>query len=57
MPRLESCYTEALTRRPRLKGRLVYAWTVHRDGRSIGETLVADGLAHEWRGRKESWCG
>ncbi|APH71919.1 thermonuclease family protein [Aquibium oceanicum] len=31
--------------------------TVHRDGRSIGEILVADGLAHEWRGRKESWCG
>ncbi|MEX0409656.1 thermonuclease family protein [Aquibium sp. LZ166] len=31
--------------------------TVHRDGRSIGEILVADGLAHEWRGHKESWCG
>lgn len=31
--------------------------TVHRDGRSVGELLVADGLAHEWRGHKESWCG
>ena len=31
--------------------------TVHRGGRSIGATLVAEGLAHEWRGRRESWCG
>ncbi len=30
---------------------------VHRDGRSVGDILVADGLAHVWRGRKESWCG
>lgn len=30
---------------------------VVRDGRSIGDTLVTEGLAHPWRGRKESWCG
>ena len=29
---------------------------VERDGRSIGSQLVAEGLAHEWRGRRESWC-
>lgn len=27
-----------------------------RDGRSIGVTLVAEGLAHAWRGYQESWC-
>lgn len=30
--------------------------TVHRNGRSLGDTLVAEGLAHPWRGRKEDWC-
>lgn len=29
---------------------------VERDGRSLGDTLVAEGLAHEWRGRREGWC-
>ncbi len=29
---------------------------VARDGRSLGETLVEEGLAHEWRGYKRSWC-
>lgn len=29
---------------------------VERDGRSLGQMLVAEGLAHEWRGRRESWC-
>lgn len=29
---------------------------VERDGRSIGQMLIAEGLAHEWRGRRESWC-
>ncbi len=29
---------------------------VLRDGQSIGDMLVAEGLAHEWRGRRESWC-
>ena len=27
-----------------------------RNGASLGETLVAEGLAHEWRGRREGWC-
>ena len=27
-----------------------------RDGRSLGQILVAEGLAHEWRGARESWC-
>lgn len=30
--------------------------TIHRDGRSLGGTLVDEGLAHEWNGHKESWC-
>lgn len=29
---------------------------VERDGRSIGDVLVQEGLAHHWRGHKESWC-
>jgi len=29
---------------------------VERDGRSLGAVLVAEGLAHEWRGRREGWC-
>lgn len=29
---------------------------IERDGRSIGQMLVAEGLAHEWRGRREGWC-
>ena len=31
--------------------------TVHRDGRSVGDILIAEGLARRWNGRKESWCG
>jgi|SRR5215217_3423542 len=27
-----------------------------RDGRSLGQVLVAEGLAHDWQGRRESWC-
>lgn len=30
--------------------------TVHRDGRSLGDAMVAEGLAHPWRGHKEDWC-
>lgn len=30
--------------------------TVHRNGRSLGDVLVAEGLAHRWRGYKEDWC-
>lgn len=26
------------------------------NGRSVSDQLLAEGLAHEWRGRKESWC-
>ncbi len=29
---------------------------VERDGRSVGAILVAEGLAHEWGGRRQSWC-
>ncbi|WDR05354.1 thermonuclease family protein [Devosia rhodophyticola] len=28
-----------------------------RDGTSLGDILVSEGLAHPWRGRRESWCG
>ena len=27
-----------------------------RDGRSLGDQLVAEGLARTWTGRRESWC-
>lgn len=30
--------------------------TVLRDGRSIGDVLVAEGLAREWAGRRMPWC-
>jgi endonuclease YncB( thermonuclease family) len=30
--------------------------TVHRGGRSLGDLLVAEGLAREWAGRREPWC-
>lgn len=29
---------------------------VMRDGRSLGDTLVAEQLAHVWDGRKHPWC-
>ena len=29
---------------------------VTRDGRSVGDTLVAEGLARTWTGRREPWC-
>ncbi|WP_425603149.1 thermonuclease family protein [Lysobacter soli] len=29
---------------------------VTRDGLSIGDRLVQEGLAHRWGGRKSSWC-
>jgi len=31
--------------------------TLVRDGRSLGDILVAEGLAHPWTGRRASWCG
>jgi len=27
------------------------------DGRDLGALLIARGLAHPWRGRREKWCG
>ena len=30
--------------------------TLYRGGQSLGDTLVAEGLAHEWHGYKQSWC-
>lgn len=29
---------------------------VRRDGRSLGATLIAEGLAEPWRGRRSDWC-
>lgn len=29
---------------------------VARGGHSLGMTLVAEGLAHEWQGYRQSWC-
>ncbi len=30
---------------------------VTRRGRSLGEALVAEGLAEHWQGRRGDWCG
>jgi endonuclease YncB( thermonuclease family) len=30
---------------------------IERDGRSVGDTLVAEGLARRWDGARRSWCG
>jgi micrococcal nuclease len=29
---------------------------VSRNGQSLGDVLVGEGLAHAWRGQRESWC-
>ena len=29
---------------------------ITRDGRSVGETLIAEGLARRWDGARRSWC-
>jgi endonuclease YncB( thermonuclease family) len=29
---------------------------VTRNGRSLGDMLVAEGLARTWTGRREPWC-
>jgi micrococcal nuclease len=31
--------------------------TIARDGRSLGDMLVAEGLARRWEGGRRSWCG
>jgi endonuclease YncB( thermonuclease family) len=31
--------------------------TIHRNGTSLGDTLVSEGLAHRWNGQRQSWCG
>jgi micrococcal nuclease len=31
--------------------------TIERDGRSLGDRLVAEGLARPWDGARRSWCG
>jgi micrococcal nuclease len=45
---------EAGTRDRDRYGRLLR--TVTRGGRSLGEQLVAEGLAERWQGRRGSWC-
>ena len=30
---------------------------IERDGRSVGDTLIAEGLARPWDGARRSWCG
>ena len=30
--------------------------TVMRGGRSLGQTLVSEGLAETWKGRRSDWC-
>jgi micrococcal nuclease len=31
--------------------------TIERNGRSLGDTLVAEGLARPWDGARRGWCG
>ncbi len=31
--------------------------TIRNSQGDVGNVLIAEGLAHEWRGRKENWCG
>lgn len=31
--------------------------TIARNGRSVGHTLIAEGLARRWDGARRSWCG
>ena len=31
--------------------------TIERDGVSVGDVLIADGLARRWDGARRSWCG
>ena len=31
--------------------------TIERDGRSLGDVMVAEGLARRWDGARHSWCG
>jgi endonuclease YncB( thermonuclease family) len=31
--------------------------TIARGGRSVGDTLIAEGLARRWDGARRSWCG
>lgn len=30
---------------------------IARDGRSVSDTLIAEGLARPWNGTRQSWCG
>lgn len=30
---------------------------LYRDGRSLSEVLIAEGLAHRWEGYRAGWCG
>lgn len=30
---------------------------VRHNGKSVGETMVGEGLAHDWDGRRHPWCG
>jgi endonuclease YncB( thermonuclease family) len=30
---------------------------IARDGRSVSDTLIAEGLARPWNGARQSWCG
>lgn len=46
---------ESGTRERDRYGRLLR--TVTRGGRSLGELLIAEGLAEPWRGRRGDWCG
>jgi micrococcal nuclease len=31
--------------------------TIERDGQSVGDLLIAEGLARRWDGARHSWCG
>lgn len=47
-------------RRTEARNRDVYGRklrAIYRDDRSLGDSLVEEGLAHRWQGYKQSWCG
>lgn len=46
-------------RRTSLRDRDVYGRklrSLYRNGKPLGDQLIAEGLAHHWRGFKKSWC-
>jgi putative transposase len=50
-----SMYARGMTVRE-IRGHKRTLVVINVEGRSVGETMVAEGLARPWRGRRENWC-